>query len=94
MEHRLLGATGLRVSALGFGTMSFGDMADEKTSMALYRSARDAGIDFFDCANVYSAGRAEEILGRLVAAERHRVVLTTKVGFPMGQDPKIGRAHV
>ncbi len=97
MEHRLLGTTGLRVSELCFGTMSFGDMADEKTSAALYRRAREAGIDFFDCANVYSAGRAEEILGRLVAGERNRVVLTTKVGFPMGQDPNdrgLSRRHI
>ncbi len=97
MEHRLLGTTGLRVSALCFGTMSFGDMADEATSAALYHRAREAGVDFFDCANVYSAGRAEEILGRLVAGERNRVVLTTKVGFPMGQDPNdrgLSRRHV
>ncbi len=97
MEQRLLGRTGLRVSELCFGTMSFGDMADEKTCGVLYRRARDAGIDFFDCANVYSAGRAEEILGRLVSSERHRVVLTTKTGFPMGQDPNdrgLSRRHI
>ncbi len=97
MEHRLLGNTGLRVSELCFGTMSFGDVADETTSAALYRCAREAGIDFFDCANVYSAGRAEEILGRLVSGERSRVVLTTKVGFPMGQDPNdrgLSRRHI
>jgi aryl-alcohol dehydrogenase-like predicted oxidoreductase len=97
MEHRLLGTTGLCVSALCFGTMSFGDMADETTSAALYHRAREAGIDFFDCANVYSAGRAEEILGRLVAGERNRVVLTTKVGFPTGQDPNdrgLSRRHL
>lgn len=97
MEHRLLGSTGLRVSALCFGTMSFGDMADEEASTALYRRAREAGVDFFDCANVYSAGRAEEILGRLVAAERNRVVLTTKVGFPTGQGPNdrgLSRRHI
>lgn len=97
MERRLLGTTGLRVSTLCFGTMSYGDMADESTSAALYHRAREADIDFFDCANVYSAGRAEEILGRLVAAERHRVVLTTKVGFPVGQDPNdrgLSRRHV
>ncbi|MCX6099962.1 MAG: aldo/keto reductase [Candidatus Bipolaricaulota bacterium] len=75
MEHRLLGTTGLRVSELCFGTMSFGDMADENTSAALYRRAREAGIDFFDCANVYSAGRAEEILGRLAAGERNREIV-------------------
>jgi aryl-alcohol dehydrogenase-like predicted oxidoreductase len=97
MEHRMLGKTGLWVSELCFGTMSFGDMADERTSAGLYRRAREAGIDFFDCANVYSSGKAEEILGRLVASERNRVILTTKVGFPMGQDPNdcgLSRRHI
>lgn len=97
MEHRLFGKTGLHVSSLCFGTMSFGDMADEATCAALYRRAREAGIDFFDCANVYSAGRAEEILGRLVAGERSRVVLTTKVGFPIGEGPNdrgLSRRHI
>jgi aryl-alcohol dehydrogenase-like predicted oxidoreductase len=97
MEYRLLGRTGLRVSALCFGTMSFGDMADETTSAALYHRAREADVDFFDCANVYSAGRAEEILGQLVASERNRVILTTKVGFPMGEDPNdrgLSRRHI
>lgn len=97
MEHRPLGRTGLCVSGLCFGTMSFGDMADDATSAALYRRAREAGVDFFDCANVYSAGRAEEILGRLVAKERDRLVLTTKVGFPMGEGPNdrgLARRHV
>ncbi len=97
MEHKLLGQTGLRVSELCLGTMSFGDMTDEAGSAAVYRRARDAGIDVFDCANVYSAGRAEEILGRLIAGERERVAITTKVGFPMGADPKdqgLSRRHV
>ena len=97
MEHRLLGLTGIRVSELCFGTMSFGDVADERTSASLYRRAREAGVDFFDCANVYSAGRAEEILGSLVEPERDRVVLTTKVGFPMGSDPNdrgLSRRHI
>ena len=97
MEHRLLGRTGLRVSELCFGTMSFGDMADDATSAALYRRAREAGVDFFDCANVYSAGRAEEILGRLAMGERDRLVLTTKVGFPAGEGPNdrgLSRRHI
>ena len=97
MEHRLLGSTGIRVSELCFGTMSFGDVADERTSASLYRRAREAGVNFFDCANVYSAGRAEEILGSLVESERNRVVLTTKVGFPIGSDPNdrgLSRRHI
>lgn len=97
MDVRVLGSTGIRVSRLCLGTMSFGDAADEATSQALYRRAREAGIDFFDCANVYSAGQAEEILGRLIAPERNQIVVMTKVGFPMGSDPNargLSRRHI
>ena len=96
MDTRILGPTGIHVSNLCFGTMSFGDVADEATSQAMYRSCREAGINFFDCANVYSAGRAEQILGRLIAEERNDVVITTKVGFPMGgvNDRGLSRRHI
>ena len=87
MEYRPLGNTGIRVSSLCFGTMSFGDAADEPTSRAMYAQCREAGVNTFDCANVYAGGRSEEILGRLVADERADVVLTTKVGFAMGDGP-------
>ena len=83
MQYRLLGRTGVTVSALCYGTMSFGGDADEATSSALYARCRNAGINFFDCANTYSRGRAEEILGRLMKGERDELVITTKVGFPM-----------
>jgi len=65
--------------------MSFGGAADEEMSAAMYRRCREVGINFFDCANVYSAGAAEEILGRLIRGERDQVVITSKVGFPMGE---------
>ena len=97
MEYRQLGQTGIRVSTLCFGTMSFGDIADETTSEAMYRRCREAGINFFDCANVYSAGRSEEILGQLIADERDQLVITSKVGFPMGEgvnDWGLSRRHV
>ena len=97
MDYRVLGSTGIRVSRLCFGTMSFGDAADEATAQALYHRCRDAGVNFFDCANVYSAGRAEQILGRLIVPERDQVVITTKVGFPMGADPNargLSRRHI
>jgi aryl-alcohol dehydrogenase-like predicted oxidoreductase len=74
------------VSSLCFGTMSFGGDADEETSAAMFQRCREAGINFFDTANVYSAGRSEEILGRLIAGCRDEIVLTSKSGFPMGQD--------
>lgn len=87
MEMRLLGRTGLKVSRLCFGTMSFGREADEAEASAMYAAAREAGINFFDCANSYSAGKAEEILGRLAASERDQLILTTKCFNPMGRDP-------
>lgn len=84
MEYRVLGRTGVRVSRLCFGTMSFGGDADEATSAAMFNRCRDAGINFFDCANVYAGGRSEEILGRLMAGSRDELVITSKVHFPVG----------
>jgi aryl-alcohol dehydrogenase-like predicted oxidoreductase len=79
------------------GTMSFGGAADEATSAAMYRRCREAGINFFDCANVYSAGEAERILGRLIREERNQLVISSKVGFPMGDgvnDRGLSRRHI
>jgi len=86
MQYNMLGRTGVRVSSLCFGTMSFGGDADEPTSAAMFHRCREAGINFFDCANVYQSGRAEEILGRLIADCRDAVIVTSKVHFPTGQD--------
>ena len=74
------------VSKLAFGTMSFGHEADETTSAALYARCRDAGINFFDTADVYARGRSEQILGRLIDAHRDEIVLATKAGFPVSAD--------
>ncbi len=78
MRRRHLGRTGVETSALCFGTMSFGGDADADEAGRLYAACRDAGIDFFDCANVYNGGEAERILGRLVAHERDEIVLASK----------------
>lgn len=86
-DYRFLGATGVKVSPLCFGTMSFGGIADEATSAAMFHRCREVGINFFDCANVYEDGRSEEILGNLIADCRDEVVITSKVYFPMGEDP-------
>jgi aryl-alcohol dehydrogenase-like predicted oxidoreductase len=86
MKYKLLGSTGVKVSELCFGTMSFGNPADEATSAAMFNRCREAGINFFDCANVYQRGRAEEILGGLIAGCRDEVVITSKAHFPMGDD--------
>lgn len=84
MDYRTLGNTGVQVSALCYGTMSFGGEADEATSEQLYRRCREAGINFFDCANVYAGGESETILGKLAKGERDELVLTSKVGFGKG----------
>ncbi|MHB8055867.1 MAG: aldo/keto reductase [Candidatus Aminicenantales bacterium] len=87
MDYRYLGRTGVRVSALCFGTMTFGKEADEEMSGEIFRTCREAGINFFDCADMYQAGRAEEILGRLIQDCRDDVVLTSKGFFPTGPGP-------
>ncbi|MFO7742136.1 MAG: aldo/keto reductase [Anaerolineae bacterium] len=84
MEVRFLGDTGIKISELCMGTWSFGGEADEETSAAMFHRCRDAGINVFDCADSYQDGRSEEILGRLIAACRDEVVITSKVYFPTG----------
>jgi aryl-alcohol dehydrogenase-like predicted oxidoreductase len=85
MRFRLLGRTGVKVSCLSFGTMSFGGDADEATAAKIFARAREAGVNFFDTANVYNEGRSEEILGRLLRGCRDEVVLATKAYFPSGK---------
>ena len=97
MEYRILGGTGVKVSRLCFGVMSFGGDADEATSGAMFKRCREVGINFFDCANAYAGGRSEEILGRLIATERNDLVITTKVASPMGRgvnDRGLSRRHI
>src|SRR5215469_11694392 len=79
MKTKLLGRTGVTVSELCFGTMSFGGDADEATSAAMYKAVREAGINLLDTANEYSKGRSEEILGRLMKGDGDDLVITTKV---------------
>ncbi|MEM9188500.1 MAG: aldo/keto reductase [Myxococcota bacterium] len=87
MEQVWLGRTGVRVSKLALGTMSFGGDADADEAKGLYRDARDAGVTLFDTADVYNKGRSEEILGGLIASERDALVLSTKAYFPTGRGP-------
>ncbi len=97
MKYVDLGTTGLKVSELCLGTMTFGKEADRKASAAIYRRCRAAGINFFDCANVYASGESERILGELIAGERGELILTTKVGGVMGQGPNregLSRRHI
>lgn len=86
MEYRNLGRAGVKVSSLCFGTMTFGDGADERTSADLYGLCRDKGINFFDCANVYAKGESERILGRLIKPHRDEVFIATKAYFKTSDD--------
>ena len=86
MKHKPLGRTGVQVSELCFGTMSFGGDADEAMSASMYQTCRDAGINFFDCADQYNKGRAEEILGKLIQGHRDDLVITTKCYNPSRDD--------
>jgi aryl-alcohol dehydrogenase-like predicted oxidoreductase len=86
MTYRFLGQTGVKVSTIAYGTMSFGGDADEEGSKALFEACRAAGVNVFDCADMYAGGRSEEILGRLIKDRREEVLITSKVYFPMGKD--------
>jgi len=97
MEYTKLGSTGLDVSRLCLGCMSFGEPSrgthpwslPEDTARPLVRQALEAGVNFFDTANVYSDGTSEEIVGRLLAehSNRDEIVLATKVNGPMHRGP-------
>lgn len=93
MKTKQLGTTGLQVSELCFGTMSFGGDADEAESGRMFGACRDAGVNFFDCANVYSNGVAEQILGRLTQSSRDELILTSKCFGQMSKDVNSGGAN-
>src|SRR4051794_18045212 len=89
MEYRRLGRTGVQVSKLCLGTMMFGAWgnSDHDDSTRVIHAALDAGINFIDTADVYSAGESEEIVGKALRGRRDDVVLATKFFMPMGEDP-------
>ena len=89
MEHRVLGATGVKVSALSLGTMMFGAWGgtDQATCTAMVDVALDAGVNLFDTADVYDGGRSEEMLGIALEGRRDDVVISSKFFNPMGDDP-------
>jgi aryl-alcohol dehydrogenase-like predicted oxidoreductase len=85
MKYKLLGHSGLRVSELALGAMTFGTAdwgADQKESRRVYDGFREAGGNFIDTANIYSGGRSETFLGEFIAEERERIVLATKYTGP------------
>lgn len=105
MHYRLLGRSGLKISVLTFGTMTFGgesffaktgntDLAGARRQLDL---CLDAGINIVDTADVYSTGRSEEILGEALDGRRQDLLVATKVRFPMGRGPNdegLSRHHI
>jgi aryl-alcohol dehydrogenase-like predicted oxidoreductase len=91
MRYRNLGSTGVRVSQLCLGAMMFGAWGnpDHDDSVKIIHSAIDAGINFIDTADVYSAGESETIVGQAIAGRREHLVIATKVHGPMGEDPNM-----
>jgi aryl-alcohol dehydrogenase-like predicted oxidoreductase len=87
METRRLGRTGVEVSPLCLGAMMFGAWGnrDHDESVAIIHAALDAGINFVDTADVYSAGESEEIVAKALTNRRDEVVLATKVHGAMGE---------
>jgi aryl-alcohol dehydrogenase-like predicted oxidoreductase len=104
MKSRRLGRTGLKVSEICLGTMTFGHQCDERTSFAILDRAADKGVDFIDTADVYpvppsveTAGRSEEIVGAWLQGKRHRFVLATKCRGRVGPGPNdegLSRRHI
>lgn len=87
MKYNYLGRSGVKVSELCLGAMMFGGAAGETVAGDIIASARDAGVNFIDTADMYNGGESERVVGRAIAAHREHWVLATKVGNPMGTGP-------
>src|SRR5919206_1131524 len=95
MEYRQLGRSGLRVSTVTLGTMGFGGTGwasavghiDVEGARRQVDICREAGVNMFDTADIYSAGLSEEILGKAVGGRRDQVLISTKATFRMGEGP-------
>ncbi len=105
MEYRLLGRSGLKVSAFSFGTATFGGVGalgkwgatDVAEAARMLDICLDAGVNLIDTANAYSRGRSEEVLGEAMAGRRERLLVATKVRFRMGDGPNdlgLSRHHI
>ncbi len=97
MEYTYLGTTGLKVSRMCLGTMTFGGQADEAASVKITDCAIDGGVNFIDTANIYTGGESERILGVALKGKRDDIVLATKVRGPMDRKPNhsgLNRKHV
>jgi aryl-alcohol dehydrogenase-like predicted oxidoreductase len=97
MEYVQLGASGVRVSRIWLGAMTFGAATNEAEAAAIVDLAREAGVNAIDTADVYAGGASEEITGRLTTADRNRWIIATKAGASAGPDPNqrgLSRRHL
>jgi aryl-alcohol dehydrogenase-like predicted oxidoreductase len=97
MEYRRMGRSGLKVSALCLGTMTFGHGTDEADARRIVDLAFDAGVSFFDTANSYGDGQSEVLLGKALQGRRRGAVVATKFCNPMGPGPNdsgMSRVHI
>lgn len=97
MRYRTLGRTGVKVSEVCLGTMTFGDQVSEADAITITRTAMDKGVNFIDTANKYVKGRSEEIVGKAIKDRREGVILATKVASEMGPNPNdegLSRKHI
>lgn len=97
MQYRYLGNTGLQISEYSFGTMTFGRETEEAEARRLVDRAMDAGINCFDCADLYAGGIAETILGKALKGKRDQVLVISKAYFPTGpnvNDAGLSRHHL
>ena len=97
MQYRNIGRTGLKVSEICLGTMTFGHGTDKEEASRIVDLSIEAGVNFFDTANGYSNGQSETILGEIVKGRRNDLILATKVFNPMGGGPNdsgMSRVHI
>lgn len=99
MKYRNLGSSGLRVSEIALGSwLTYGKSVEDDTAQKCIQTAYEAGINFFDTANVYEQGEAEIVLGKALAEyDRSSLVVASKVYFPMGDGPNdrgLSRKHI
>ena len=97
MEYRRVGRTGLKVSEICLGTMTFGHGTDKGEAKRIMDLSREAGVNFFDTANGYSNGQSETILGEIVKDYRQEIIIASKVFNPMGSGPNdsgMSRVHI
>lgn len=87
MKYAKLGISNVKVSRICLGTNNFGGQLGAEEAAGVIRKAVDLGINFIDSANVYTDGHSEEAIGKAVKEDRERLVIATKVGYPMGGEP-------